>query len=1404
MTALSGAFAETYGSLTPAARLVGQLYGIGAPTEFWVTVTRRLLANADFRVSNRRRVNNKDIVRCNAELVDAGIIHRVAEGAAVTVVPAWVLPLTRAAHAEGNLWRLLEVAESESYYGLRRFGERSLRAHLVAGDAAEVARLVEQRPRSVGYWGFLAEPWQGDLVAVLPPTARAGALRDCLRHVIETAAPPEPVVAAALAEPEGQRTHAAEAAFIRILQGRFDAAEALFAELPQEIRDEKPVGVAWAATRALVSALRGRHDEARGHIDEAIALERAGTRKRLVFPDCRAFALSLVAVARDDSAGARDKLSELVRAAERVRAEWPHELAFVRAAAQARAGYTLRFNFDSAQPDIYLLLQALGGCWAEQFPVDWPMWSDVLERYHDRARANGFAWVAAECKEVVLRSRADNAPPAQSGTGHPALGTSTLADLAAPLPDWEFSLKAFEQLAYEASSKTSRSKPDAGVVGKRRLVWDLEDDGFAIRPHPREQRQLKSGKWSKGRRVALQRLAQDADTMDYLLPQDREAAASMHTGRSAHGWQTWPTERTLYALAGHPHVFNAAGEVVDVVHREPELSIRRTDQDGVLVTVQPMDEDHEDDGVPHPRYLARMATDRRCEVTHYTESHLRMIDLVPTDGLVLPAEARSRVLEAAAALAAEVRVQSAGAEDAAAAEAVEADQDPWVRLEPFEAGLAVAIVVEPIPDSGICFEPAVGATTVFAHRDGQNLQTRRDHAAERTALNDLISKLPALASQPTELEPLLLPTPDACLDMIGSLGEVGARCKWPKGEPFRIVARASAPALSLTVKSADQWLETSGKLAVDESRVLDLKQLFALLEANPGSRFVPLEEGQFVALTRTFRRQLDDLASLAARGAGDAVRLHRLAAMAVDDLLDDADLTADSAFRERNATVAAADAAEVEVPSTLRAELRPYQAEGFRWLARLAHWGGGACLADDMGLGKTVQALALLLHRAPDGPALVVAPTSVVANWVDETRRFAPTLNLKPYLGPAESRAALLAAAGPFDLYVTTYGLMQNDIDGLAAVRWRSVVLDEAQAIKNAATKRARAARRLTADFRMVTTGTPIQNNVMDLHSLFGFVNPGLLGSAQHFQRNFAGAVERGDREANARLRRLVAPFLLRRLKTEVLDDLPERTEITLHVRMSPEEAALYEALRQRAVAELEAARAQDPELGEGARRVQLLAHLTRLRLACCNPRLVLDGDAPTVAASSKLETFADTLAELIENKHKVLVFSQFVRHLKLVEEYLVGAGVSYQYLDGATPAKSRRERIDAFQAGRGDVFLISLKAGGTGLNLTAADYVVHLDPWWNPAVEDQASDRAHRIGQHRPVTIYRLVAEGTIEEQIVDLHRHKRDLAVRLLEGADAAARLSADELLALLRRPLAGPDGDESDAGVATTARR
>ena len=392
-----------------------------------------------------------------------------------------------------------------------------------------------------------------------------------------------------------------------------------------------------------------------------------------------------------------------------------------------------------------------------------------------------------------------------------------------------------------------------------------------------------------------------------------------------------------------------------------------------------------------------------------------------------------------------------------------------------------------------------------------------------------------------------------------------------------------------------------------------------------------------------------------------------------------------------------------------------------------------------------------------------------------EAARFAPTLNVQQF-GPGD-RAVTVADLRAFDLIICTFGLMQIENEMLAAVEWHTVIIDEAQAIKNAATKRSKAALKLDADFRVITTGTPIENNLGELHALFSFINPGLLGSREKFHRRFADPIQKtGNAQARRWLKKLISPFILRRLKHDVLEDLPPRTEIVLDVEMSEAETAFYEAIRQRAVANLET---QDAESGE--RGIRILAEITRLRRACCNPKLVAKhGPAP---ASSKLATFAETLDSLLEADHKVLVFSQFVDHLAILRKHLESERIAYQYLDGSTSPKRRQQAIDAFQTGEGDVFLISLKAGGTGLNLTAADYVIHMDPWWNPASEDQASDRAHRIGQLRPVTVYRLVTKGTIEEKIVALHHEKRDLASSLLEGTDTGRKLNPEELLALIR---------------------
>jgi SNF2 family DNA or RNA helicase len=416
----------------------------------------------------------------------------------------------------------------------------------------------------------------------------------------------------------------------------------------------------------------------------------------------------------------------------------------------------------------------------------------------------------------------------------------------------------------------------------------------------------------------------------------------------------------------------------------------------------------------------------------------------------------------------------------------------------------------------------------------------------------------------------------------------------------------------------------------------------------------------------------------------------------------------------------------------------------------------------------------------------------VCFNWVDELARFAPGLRAVPY-AEARGRAACVAGLGKKDVLIASYSLVVRDAERLAERSFATLVLDEAQAIKNAGTRRARAVRRLSAEFRVALSGTPLENHLGELWSVFSAVFPGLLGSWDQFRDRFASPIERTqDAEAQAALARVIRPFLLRRTKREVARELPPRTEVVVPIALSEPERALYEDARLAAVAELEAMRG----LRDEQRRFQVLAALTRLRLLASHPRLA---DPSSPVASSKLRRLLALIGELRAEGHRALVFSQFTSHLALVRDALAELAIPVLYLDGATPAAQRRRLVGAFQAGEADAFLISLTAGGTGLNLTAADYVFHLDPWWNPAVEDQATDRAHRIGQDRPVTVYRLIARGTIEDKILALHADKRALIAGVLDGTSAAARLTTRDLLALIA---SGPDPRAAEAPEAPDA--
>lgn len=980
----------------------------------------------------------------------------------------------------------------------------------------------------------------------------------------------------------------------------------------------------------------------------------------------------------------------------------------------------------------------------------------------ERLRACGFNWLLAQLETAESVFAGGDAPehffiPSQS-------------------ENWRGLLASLQALGAEKVAED-------GVLA-RRLLWVvcIDNQGALEEITPMEQKRGPRG-WSRAKPVPLARLAKDQK----LDPWDAKVARAIQTDRYDPRDRHLDLATAIVALVGHPGVIlnDAPDTVVDVVEGTPELEVSRGPA-GFVVRVNPPLRDDSDpemtdyieDADRSKREALRGITvlrdsPQRIRVIRFTEAQRSAAKLLSGE-VSVPEKAQPELQQALRSLAGHFHIQSDHVE---ASVEVAAESRLRAELAPSGDGVRLRLVTAPLGPDGPRLMPGRGRVRVMASIKGETRGAERDLAAERAHLDAVLAAFDFLdPPAPGDLVcDWVIPEPDRALATIEALPQMKAveAIDWPRGQAVRVIT-VNAAQLKVRVRSERDWFKIDGRAQLDEELVLELETL--LSAASGRSRFVPMGKGVYAALTRELREKLIELAAVA-EPQGDSLRAPHLAAAWLDDLLEGIETETDKAFVGKVERLRAAQGSTPSLPA-LQAELRPYQEDGYTWAMRLSQAGFGACLADDMGLGKTVQTLGVLLERGPKGPALVVAPTSVCGNWVAEMRRFAPTLT--PILYGEGDRAAAVESAGPLDVVIVSYTLMLQAQESFAGRTWHTLVADEAQAIKNAAAKRSLALFDIPADFRMALSGTPIENRLADLWSIMRFCNPGLLGSLSRFTERFATPIERDrDREAQRILRRLIAPFVLRRTKGEVLQELPPRTELVLTIQPEPDEASHYEALRRVAVRTAEDAAESQPS---GQAGFYILAQLTKLRRAACDPRL----PSPELGLTgAKVRAFAELAAELIANGHKALVFSQFVDFLTLLREPLDRAGISYQYLDGATPSAERTRRVAAFQKGEGDLFLISLKAGGYGLNLTAADYVVITDPWWNPAAEDQAMGRAHRMGQARPVTVYRLVTRGTLEEQIVKLHHDKRALAEGVLaEGSDGKVIPSAKELIDLMRR--------------------
>ena len=981
---------------------------------------------------------------------------------------------------------------------------------------------------------------------------------------------------------------------------------------------------------------------------------------------------------------------------------------------------------------------------------------DILKNFFELTKERKYFWIASEMAELIFRITNEKSFESIANDLRGSWTSVSLVDSIKKTEGWERTLEILKSLNVDSR------KTEIPV----RLIWRIEPPERAgyfgkIDIQLIEQKRLKNGQWSAGKIISMNRIRDGYEYRELLTEQDKRAIAFLQ--RSS--WGNDFSFDALAELAGHPEVYRNDDPSIhtEISLQEPHLSVLPEKNGFKVIMEPPLDLVHNE------KYVFIEETTDRFVLFRINNNHMKIAEILGGNSFSVPASAKEMLIEALRAVSPKIEIRTDLDQSLENSEETEADSRPVVRLTGEGRGLKLEMMVRPLKN-GKVFSIGKGPSVIYGSIDGRQFHTVRNFESEIKELLLIVNNTHVLNEFLEESNTASITDPHDCLEVLAELNSCDPSVElfWNKSTPLKIHSTKSR---SFSLRKSGDWFSLEGEVQIDDGQVISFRKLIELLDSSDG-RFIRLDENRFLALTLEFKHQLEQIRSLSTVSS-KGVNLHPLSALALDSFVDE--MSQVSVCKEWKANIEkfrhAFDKLPV-VPSTFQGELREYQKEGFVWMIRLAEIGAGACLADDMGLGKTIQAIAVILHRAQDGPALVVGPTSVCMNWFDEIRRFAPTLN--PLLFSESDREACVNSAKAGDVVICSYGLVNNESGLLSSKKWNTIVIDEAQAIKNIMTRRSKAVMGLQGAFRIVTTGTPVENHLGELWNIFNFIIPGLLGTIEEFNNRFANAIEqRNDPETKRRLKSIISPFILRRLKSQVLDELPPKTEVIIHIDMNSDERALYEALRRTALEELSSA-------DKKGKHIKILAHIMKLRRACCHPSLV----TPDITISgSKLENFGLCVDELLDNNHRALVFSQFVDHLSIVRSYCDKRGIEYQYLDGSTTARDRNTRISAFQAGKGSLFLMSLKAGGVGINLTGADYVILLDPWWNPAVEDQASGRAYRMGQYRPVTIYRLITKGTIEEKILELHKYKRDLAESLLEGGDMSGKISAEELMKMIR---------------------
>lgn len=884
----------------------------------------------------------------------------------------------------------------------------------------------------------------------------------------------------------------------------------------------------------------------------------------------------------------------------------------------------------------------------------------------------------------------------------------------------------------------------------------------------REQKRLKSGAWGAGKVISYSRYADG--NMDYMDDTDKKI------------WQQWSKSRqynltielALPALVGSDRVYTgsfAPFASVTVTQENPYLVLeKKGDRLKFVSNCQPEQK--------MESYESSTHIILKKDETHFVVFPLlgkkRHVYQQLLEQAYFPLEAEERLKDFFVRMGDQIEVHSTLLESENSLESRDGQDCICLQIHPQGYEFRILLYAKPFPEGRALFVPGQGMGLVVDEKDGVRYQIKRKLKQEKERFDALVYYIEENEGVAFRQNEVVLQL-EQMLDLLEYIYPLGDyyHVEWPEGEQLRLKNAVRPEKWNISLKSDGGWFDIEGTVCLEDETVLDMARLLEMM-GNSQEKYIRLNEKEFLLLSDNLRKQLARLEAVAVKRNGKMQVASFQAGLMGGDVLDgELTIHCDDTLKRLREKVAESRNLYAEVPAQLKATLRTYQLEGFQWIARLNSWGAGVCLADDMGLGKTLQSIAYFLYVAHKGASLVVAPASVVGNWKKELARFAPTLCVR-VLNDCDERKSCIEQAGKRDVILSSYGLLVSENENIVSKKWNVVCLDEAHTIKNRDTKTSASVMRLQAEHRLILTGTPIQNHLGELWNLFQFINPGLLGSYEHFQQKFIQPIEQEhDKQRQLQLNRIVHPFMLRRTKQEVVEELPDKEDITIPVELSEEEMAVYEIIRRRAK--------QLVENGGEQVNVVALAEITRLRQAACCASLV---ERAWKGQCSKIQQLLELMTELKRGGNRTLVFSQFTSFFKLICRHLDDAGENYLYLDGSVPVKKREKLVQEFQEGDSPFFLISLKAGGLGLNLTGANYIIHLDPWWNPAIEQQATDRAYRIGQTQKVTAYHLISSHTIEEKIMRLHESKRNLADALLEGAAVSHKLTAQELMDILEQ--------------------